>query len=222
MAQARTTAEALTARLERCYTGAIHDVLRAMGERDFVLPESLRGLDPALKLAGPAWTVRGRLDTTLDAHATLLNWTGLLAQARPGSVVVCQPNTSACALMGELSAETLKHRGVRGYVVDGAARDVEFLLALRFPVYCRFATPVDIVGKWTPDAFEAPVTIGAVTIADGDYILADRDGIVRIRQEIAGEVVRRAEEVVGTENLLRKAILNGMDPQQAYLKFGKF
>ena len=222
MAQAKTTAEMLTARLERCYTGAIHDVLRAMGERDFVLPESLRGLDPALKLAGPAWTVSGRLDATLDAHATLLNWTGLLARARPGSVVVCQPNTSACALMGELSAETLRHRGVRGYVVDGAARDVEFILALGFPVYCRFATPVDIVGKWTPDAFEQPVTIGAVTIADGDYILADRDGIVRIRQEIAAEVVRRTEEVVGTENLLRKAILNGMDPQQAYLKFGKF
>ena len=214
--------DTLTSRLERCYTGAIHDVLRAMGERDFVLPESLRGLDPALKLAGPAWTVSGRLDATLDAHTTLLNWTGLLAQARPGSVVVCQPNTSACALMGELSAETLRHRGVRGYIVDGAARDVEFILALGFPVYCRFTTPVDIVGKWTPDAFEQPVTIGAVTIADGDFILADRDGIVRIRQEIAGEVVRRTEEVVGTENLLRKAILNGMDPQQAYLKFGKF
>jgi regulator of RNase E activity RraA len=217
-----STTEALTARLERCYTGAIHDVLRAMGERDFVLPESLRGLDPALKLAGPAWTVSGRLDATLDAHTTLLNWTGLLARARPGSVVVCQPNTSACALMGELSAETLKHRGVRGYVVDGAARDVAFILALRFPVYCRFATPVDIVAKWTPDAFEEPVTIGAVTIADGDYILADRDGILRIPRALAAEVVRRTEEVVGTENLLRQAILDGMDPQEAYLKFGKF
>ena len=27
---------------------------------------------------------------------------------------------------------------------------------------------------------------------------------------------------IGTENLVRKAILNGMDPQEAYLKYGKF
>ena len=217
-----TGAEALTARLERCYTGAVHDVLRAMGARDFVLPPAIRGLDPALKLAGPAWTVSGHLDRSLDAHETLLRWTGLLARARPGSIAVCQPNTEACALMGELSAETLKRRGVRGYLVDGACRDVEFILALGFPVYCRFATPADIVGLWTPDAFEQPVSIGAVAIADGDYILADRDGVVRIPRAIAAEVVSRTEAVVGTESLLRKAILDGMDPQAAYLKFGKF
>ncbi|MFI4986064.1 MAG: RraA family protein [Alphaproteobacteria bacterium] len=213
---------ALTARLERCYTGAVHDVLRAMGERNFVLPETIRALDPTLRLAGPAFTVSGHYDETLDAHATLLAWTGLLSRARRGAVVVCQPNTSACALMGELSAETLKHRGVRGYVVDGATRDVELILALGFPVYCRFATPSDIVAKWTPDRFEEPVVIGAVTIASGDYILADRDGVVRIPRVRAVEAVRRSEEVIGTENLLRKAILDGMDPQEAYLKFGKF
>ena len=40
------------------------------------------------------------------------------------TVLVCQPNDGVIAHMGELSAETLKLRGVRGYVVDGGCRDV--------------------------------------------------------------------------------------------------
>jgi len=36
------------------------------------------------------------------------------------------------------------------------------------------------------------------------------------------EVVGKTEEVLLTENKVRSAILGGMDPQQAYLKFGKF
>ena len=32
----------VTARLERCYTGVIHDVMRSMGLRAFILPPELR------------------------------------------------------------------------------------------------------------------------------------------------------------------------------------
>jgi len=32
----------------------------------------------------------------------------------------------------------------------------------------------------------------------------------------------RTKQVVGTESDVHKAILGGMDPQQAYLKYGKF
>jgi hypothetical protein len=36
------------------------------------------------------------------------------------------------------------------------------------------------------------------------------------------EVVEKAETAIATENLVRKAILAGIDPRQAYLQFGKF
>jgi len=209
-------------RLEACYTGVVHDVLRAMGHGDCVLPPAIRLIDPARKAAGPAFTVSGHIDRTLDPHETLLRWTGFLSRAAPGSLVVCQPHTSAVALMGELSAETLKLRGVRGYLVDGGCRDVDFILAMGFPVACRFFTPADIVGRWTPDAFEQPVTIGTVTISPGDYVLADRDGAVAIPKALAAEVIAKAEEAMRTENKVRSAILAGMDPQQAYLAHGKF
>jgi hypothetical protein len=34
--------------------------------------------------------------------------------------------------------------------------------------------------------------------------------------------VARAEEAGSTENLVRKAILEGVDPQEAYLRHGRF
>ena len=135
---------------------------------------------------------------------------------------MCQPNTHALALMGELSAETLKFRGVRGYVVDGGCRDTDVILALGFPVFCSFNTPSDIVGRWVPDRFGEPVTIGDVTIRTGDWLLGDRDGVVIIPGDIAADVVTRTEQVLRQENSVRTAILEGVDPQQAYLRFGKF
>ena len=106
--------DTLLARLSRQYTGAVHDVLRAMGHDNCVLPTHLRPLDPTIKVAGPVWTVSGRIDRTQSRHDTLLGWTTLLSKAPAGHVVVCQPNNQEVALMGELSAETLKSKGVLG------------------------------------------------------------------------------------------------------------
>jgi regulator of RNase E activity RraA len=214
--------DALTERLARCYTGAIHDVLRALGHERVVLPAGIRPLDPARRLAGPVWTVSGHIDRTKSAHDTLLGWTGLLSKAPPGRVIVCQPQNHEVALMGELSAETLKNKGVLGYVVDGGCRDTEFILKIGFPVFFRFHTPSDIVGRWIPDRFAEPITIGDVTIRDGDYLLGDRDGVVVVPQAVAADAVTKTEEVVQTENKVRAAILGGMDPVEAYLKYGKF
>jgi regulator of RNase E activity RraA len=212
----------LAARLLNCYAAAVHDVLRGMGHARCVLPPHIKPLDPTKKLAGEIYTVSGHIDLTRDPHDTLVQWTGLLSKAPPGKVLVCQPHTYEIALMGELSAETLNFRGVRGYVVDGGCRDTDFILELGFPVFCSFTTPKDIVGRWVPDRFGEPLTIGEVSISTGDYLLADRDGVVIIPGAIVDEVVSKTEEVLQTENTVRTAILAGMDPQEAYLKFGKF
>ncbi|MBX2826184.1 MAG: RraA family protein [Gammaproteobacteria bacterium] len=214
--------DALTDRLQKLYSGAVHDVMRSMGHDNCVLPESLRPLDPGLKVAGRIWTVSGRIDRTQSAHDTLVGWTTVLSKAPADTVVVCQPNNHEVALMGELSAETLQAKGVRGYVVDGGCRDTDFILELGFPVFHTFFTPSDIVARWIPDHFEAPVTIGTVTVCTGDYLLGDRDGLVVLPGALAEEIVTKTEAVATTENQVRDAIRGGMDPVDAYLKFGKF
>ena len=212
----------LTERLARCYTGAVHDVLRMMGHQNIVLPPEIKAIAPGTRLAGPVWTVSGHIDRTKTRHETLLGWCTLLAKAPAGHVVVCQPNNSEIALMGELSAQTLAARGVRGYVVHGGSRDTDLVLAQGFAVFCSFLTPADIVERWIPDRFGEPVTIGAVTITTGDYLLGDRDGIVIIPRACAEEAVTKTEAVVATETDMRRALIGGMDPVEAYNKYGKF
>jgi 4-hydroxy-4-methyl-2-oxoglutarate aldolase len=216
------TTPSLTQRLAACYTGAVHDVLRMMGHENVVLPPQIKALAPGTKLAGPVWTVSGHIDRTKTRHETLLGWCTLLAKAPAGHVVVCQPHNHEVALMGELSAQTLKARGVLGYVVDGGSRDTELVLEQQFPVFCSFLTPSDIVERWTPDRFGEPVTIGAVTIANGDYLLGDRDGVVIIPGGLVSDVIAKTEEVVATESDMRRALIDGMDPVDAYNKYGKF
>ncbi len=212
----------LTERLARCYTGAVHDVLRMMGRADIVLPPEIKAIAPGTRLAGPVWTVSGHIDRTKTRHETLLGWCTLLAKAPAGHVVVCQPNNHDVALMGELSAQTLAARGVLGYVVDGGSRDTDLVLEQGFPVFCSFLTPSDIVERWIPDRYGEPVTIGGVTITAGDYLLGDRDGVVIIPRALAEEVVAKTEEVVATESDMRRALVAGMDPVEAYNRYGKF
>jgi 4-hydroxy-4-methyl-2-oxoglutarate aldolase len=217
-----TATASLTARLGACYTGAVHDVLRLMGHERIALPPAIKAIAPGTRLAGPAWTVAGHVDRTKSRHECLLGWCTLLSKAPSGHVVVCQPHNHEIALMGELSAQTLKTRGVLGYVVDGGSRDTDLVLEHRFPVFCAFLTPTDIVERWIPHAFGEPVTIGEVTVRTGDYLLGDRDGVVIIPGEIAAETITRTEEVMATESEMRAALLAGMDPVDAYNRFGKF
>jgi 4-hydroxy-4-methyl-2-oxoglutarate aldolase len=212
----------LTQRLAACYTGAVHDVLRIMGYDNIVLPSDIKAIAPGTRLAGPAWTVSGHIDRNRTRDETLLAWCTMLSKAPAGHVIVCQPHNHEIALMGELSAQTLQARGVLGYVVDGGSRDTDLVLAQGFPVFCSFLTPADIVERWIPDSFAEPITIGTVTITTGDYLLGDRDGVVVIPQSIVQEVVTRTEKVVATESDMRRALLGGMDPVEAYRTFGKF
>jgi regulator of RNase E activity RraA len=124
--------------------------------------------------------------------------------------------------MGELSSETLNLRGVRGYIVDGGCRDSAFILRTGFPVWCRYFTPRDVVGRWVADTIGEPIEIGGVAIRTGDYVLADRDGVVIIPGAMAADVTQKVEQVLSTENKVRTAILQGVDPVEAYLQYGKF
>lgn len=212
----------LSQRLSKCYASAIHDVLREKGYDNCVLPPEIQALKRGQKLFGEIYTLSGHIDKTLTRHESLLLWSQVLSKVPNGKVIVCQPNTHSIALMGELSARALMVKGTKGYLMDGHCRDVEEIIDAQFPVFCRLSTPADIVERWKYDALGDPITIGSVTICSGDYIIADMDGAVIIPQEVVEEVVTETEKVMNTESEMRKAILGGMDPEQAYLKFQKF
>ena len=209
-------------RLSKCYTGVVHDIMRDMGFKNFTLPPNIKPSKDKYVIAGEIFTIEGEVDKSLDHHESLFAWTGFLSKAPKNKVIICQPNNDEVALMGELSAETLQSKGVKGYIVDGGSRDMDFILSIDFPVWSKFYTPRDVVAYWKPTKFEEKIKIGDVEIFNNDYALADIDGVVIVPKKHIEEILVKSEELINTENLLRKAIREGMDPQKAYIKFKAF
>ena len=201
----------------------VHDALRTENYINQTLPHEIKPLKFEKVIAGKIWTISGSLKNNVTEKETLLSWTDFLSKAKPNSIIVCQPNNYEIALMGELSAETLKIKNIRGYISDGGCRDVSRIKSeIKLPVYCRFNTPKDVAGRWVVEEMGTSIIIGDVKIYTNDYLIADEDGIVIIPYQIINKILNKAKKDLNSENKMREAILNGIDPKEAYLKYGKF
>lgn len=214
----------LPRRFARVYTAAVTDVLDEMGLQRQTLPSTLQPLAPDMRLAGYAFTARGRphRGRPRDRDQTLRQFLKMLEAVPPDSVLVLAANDSVAAHFGELSAEWFRARRVRGVVVDGSTRDATSISRLRFPTFVRYRTPQDSIPRWRVADWGQPVTIGGVRVSLGDVVVADLDGVVVVPRRVAHEVLVRCEKLVGTENKVRTAVRRGMTPLAAYEKFGSF
>ena len=112
-------------RFQAIYTAALADILDARGHHEQTLPPNIRPLERGMRVAGPAYTVKGgpEANPTVDAYDD--------APAGHVAVYACEQDVSAH--LGELSVTSLKTRGVAGCVLDGGCRDVRFILDEGFP-----------------------------------------------------------------------------------------
>ena len=216
--------DALPRRFARIYTGAITDVMDEMGLTRQTLPSALQPLTPAMRLAGYAFTARGRphRGNPRERDATLRRFLAMVGAVPSDSVLVLASNDNAAAHFGELSMEVLRRRKVRGAVIDGATRDAAYIARVGFPTFVRYRTPQDSVPRWRVSDWGQPLTLGGVRVSLGDIVVADLDGVVVVPRRVAHEVLTRCEKLVGTENRVRVAIKRGMTPLEAYQKFGTF
>jgi regulator of RNase E activity RraA len=205
------------------YTGAITDVLDRLGLRTQTLPVELAPLRPGLRLAGPAYPVRGAPRPDADYEVTVRRVLEMLGSVPPRHVSIYETNDTSAAHLGELSVASLKSRGCAGAVIDGGCRDVDYILREDFPVFARYTTPQDCTVRWElVEHGDVTATIGGVRIRLGDYVVADHDGIVVVPHEAISEVLAEAEAKVSTESEIRDAVRKGMLPLEAYDRFGTF
>jgi 4-hydroxy-4-methyl-2-oxoglutarate aldolase len=213
----------LESRFVTLYTGAIADILDRLGFLQQTLPPDITALRPGMKLAGPAYPIEGRPRPNQDYDTSVRRMLDMLGQVPTGHVAVYQTNDRDSAHLGELSVTSLKARGCAGAVIDGGCRDIDLILEEDFPVFARYTTPQDCTYRWELVAHgDVTVTMGAVHIAPGDYVVADADGIVVIPQGVLLEVLEQAEAKVATESEIREAVRAGTLPLDAYERFGTF
>jgi 4-hydroxy-4-methyl-2-oxoglutarate aldolase len=204
------------------YPGAVTDALDAMGYGSRALPSTIGPLTPDTQMAGVAYPIHGYPDEDCDYDANMRRFLRMLGDAPADSVVAYQTRDEEAAHIGELSTTALQSQGCRGAVVDGGARDTRFIVDQGFPVFTRYRTPADAPPRWRLAEWDVPVTIGAVEVRPGDVLVGDVDGVICVPQDVRDEVLERAEETVDTEDQVRDAIRDGVDPLAAYEEFGEF
>ena len=163
------------------------------------------GLAPAFPSAcayGPAFTVRGAPGDNLALHHAV-------SRAAPGDVIVLAVGGERqVAHCGEIVAIAAKERGLAGIVVDGAVRDLVELAALRLPVFFRGTSPRG-PAKNGPGALGVPVELDGVTIAPGDLVCADADGLAVVAAADAAEVRAVAATLEAREREIVAALRGG-------------
>lgn len=216
--------DALPRRFARIYTAAVTDVLDEMGLTRQTLPHVIQPLTSDMRVAGYAFTARGRpyRGSPRERDQTLRRFLAMVDAVPPDSVLVLSARDDEAAHFGELSAEWFRVRRVRGAVIDGGTRDAASIGRQRFPTFARYRSPQDSVPRWRVADWGQPLTIGGVRVALGDVVVGDLDGVVIVPRRVAHEVLARCEKLVGTEDKVRAAVRRGVTPLAAYERFGSF
>lgn len=124
-------------------------------------------------------------------------------------VVVANSGRTDVSCFGGILTRAAVRRGVRGVVIDGACRDIGELEGLGFPVFGLAVVPVSARGRIVQLAMDEPVDFAGVTVATGDLVIADRNGVAFIPAAGATVVIAMAELIVAREERMAAAVASG-------------
>jgi 4-hydroxy-4-methyl-2-oxoglutarate aldolase len=203
----------------------VADVLDTLGYPD-------QGLSPAFgpyphgagKLAGWAFTIRGQMAPYARGGGDPEKMAAC-AELTPGSVPVWSGGGEGVSFFGELIAIGMKERGSVGALVDGGVRDLGWLGELDYPVFARYRTPIQSIGRWKVTGWGEPVSVPGATarnvqVSPGDFVLGDVDGAVVIPAAVVEEVLEQAEAIGAKEREIRSDLAAGLSLGDALAKYG--
>jgi 3-hexulose-6-phosphate synthase/6-phospho-3-hexuloisomerase len=171
----------------------------------------IRPLLPGAHMCGPAVTVRtypGDWAKPVEA----------IDICREGDVLVIDAGGVPPAIWGELATHSAIVKKVAGLVVHGAIRDTPEIARLCFPAFSSHVC----ANAGEPKGFGeigVPVVIAGVTVAPGDWVVGDDDGVMVLPRGQAVELANRGMDVLERENRLRGEIDAGRTLSEvAYLQ----
>lgn len=173
-------------------TVATANVADAGGDLVTVMDSGIQALTLDMKMVGPAYTVTCKGGNNL----AILQATGL---APAGSVLVINVNGyMGTGHVGDLVSSACRARGVVGIVIDGACRDVDDIIKMKFPVFSRGSCPRGNL-KLKDGTINHPIECGGIKVNPGDIIFGDGTGVVVFPQEQAQAIYDKAKEITMKE-----------------------
>jgi 4-hydroxy-4-methyl-2-oxoglutarate aldolase len=171
-------------------SATLHEAAGRIG----ALPAAIKPVVPGWTLSGPAFTVHVPAIDNLWIHRALY-------KAAPGDILVVYVSGGyEAGYWGEILNEAAMARKLGGLVIDGGVRDAAQLATADFPVFSR-GIAIRGTGKdrgaiaWNGQ----PVRIGEVTVAAGDLIVGDVDGVVAIPSARVADVLDASDKRVADE-----------------------
>jgi len=209
--------------LQSAGTSAIADIFDQLKLQPPVLDNRLFPVVEGSVFAGPAYTVAGEAAIYSGNDRMKLE---AIDGMTPGAVALwAGQDAQGVCCFGDLLATAMRARGVVAAVVDGGVRDIRFLRECGMPVFTRYRTPAQGVGRWKVTACQTPVKVrGALcdwlTVSPGDLIVGDADGLIAIPAAMVHQVAAAAGALSHTESSARREIAQGLPLLAALAKYG--
>jgi len=149
---------------------------------------------------------------------------GLMLEAlddlRPHEVYLSSSASPRNALWGELMSTRARQLGSAGAVLNGYVRDTKAILNMSFPTFAWGSYGQDAGPRHKVIDFRIPLEVAGVRVRPGDIIFGDIDGVCAIPAEAADEVFTKAIEKARGEQLVKKALQEGLSAVAAFEKYG--
>lgn len=170
--------------LEKLYEYSSTEISDALGGTN-VMESQLKPISIDMKIVGRAFTVQLPFGDSQLTHEAI-------DQAQAGDILVINSSSSwDTAVWGDVKTIKGMKRGIGGIVVDGAIRDFNRNMELRFPIFTKYVVPA--ASKHIGGGeLNIPISCGGVNVNPGDIVFGDENGVVIIPQERLDKVIERA------------------------------
>lgn len=193
-------------RLAALDTNTVSDALDFLG-----LPGATYGIRPLWNcpsIAGRASTVQ--LGPKQSSAPTVHLITPVIeAITTPDRILVIAGGIDGVSCWGDILANASVAKGVRGTVIDGLSRDIEGSESVRYPVYGRGLTMISARNRVIQVDAGVPVRFAGATVHEGDYVIADRCGVVFVAQARIAEVIDLGERIAARQQDMVDAVRAG-------------
>jgi 4-hydroxy-4-methyl-2-oxoglutarate aldolase len=172
-------------------TATLHEAAGRTG----ALPSRIRQITAGLGLAGRVLTVECAAMDNLWLHRAVV-------EAQPGDVLLVSVGEAMEAgYWGEVLSHAAVARGLGGLVIDGGVRDSAQLTGVGLPV---FANRICMQGTVKDRAefsggIGQPLLFGDVSVATGDLVVGDEDGVAVFAAATVDRLLRDAQTRVDKE-----------------------